>query len=165
MRCGSHASAWKLHLMTSASQVACRRTVVTHSLGISYISVVCAAEHHQSPQQQSPRRLTVRDVFQGISSPLLLHSTGCCRMFKLRVRDWQFTTYLRSCQPLFAIYLSRQNAVAYLTLGNVYDNGCNVVDGLTTNQNPCTQGIFGCSPAPIIFNRYTNTFTGTPYVV
>ncbi|KAJ7099832.1 hypothetical protein C8R44DRAFT_810371 [Mycena epipterygia] len=46
---------------------------------------------------------------------------------------------------------------------NVYDDGCHVVDGLTTNQNPCTEGIFGCSPPPIIFNEYTNSFTGLRY--
>ncbi|KAH6914742.1 hypothetical protein BKA70DRAFT_1256952 [Coprinopsis sp. MPI-PUGE-AT-0042] len=45
----------------------------------------------------------------------------------------------------------------------VYNSGCAAVDGLTTNQNPCTQGIFGCSPPPIIFNRYTNTFSGLIY--
>ncbi|KAF9487588.1 hypothetical protein BDN71DRAFT_1360905, partial [Pleurotus eryngii] len=39
-------------------------------------------------------------------------------------------------------------------------NTCNVVDGLTTNINPCTQGIFACSPPPVIFNGYTNTLTG-----
>ncbi|KIJ45781.1 hypothetical protein M422DRAFT_129282, partial [Sphaerobolus stellatus SS14] len=47
---------------------------------------------------------------------------------------------------------------------NVYDDGCNIVDGLTTNENPCTLGIFGCSPAPILFNQYTNTFTDTVYL-
>ncbi|KAJ6548833.1 hypothetical protein B0H19DRAFT_952868 [Mycena capillaripes] len=46
---------------------------------------------------------------------------------------------------------------------NVYDDSCNVVDGLTTNQNPCTEGIFGCSPPPIIFDRYTNSFSGLIY--
>ncbi|THV03082.1 hypothetical protein K435DRAFT_602521, partial [Dendrothele bispora CBS 962.96] len=46
---------------------------------------------------------------------------------------------------------------------NVYDHGCNVIDGLTTNDNPCTQGIFGCSPAPIKFNQYINTDTGLRY--
>ncbi|KAJ7479105.1 hypothetical protein FB451DRAFT_1131297 [Mycena latifolia] len=50
-----------------------------------------------------------------------------------------------------------------MDLGNVYDDRCNQVDGLTTNQNPCTQGIFGCSPPPIIFNEYTSTFTGLKY--
>ncbi|TFK35361.1 hypothetical protein BDQ12DRAFT_321278 [Crucibulum laeve] len=45
----------------------------------------------------------------------------------------------------------------------VFDDNCNAVDGLTTNQNPCTQGIFGCSPAPVIFNHYRNTFTGLQY--
>lgn len=44
--------------------------------------------------------------------------------------------------------------------GDVYNNTCNVVDGLTTNINPCTQGIFACSPPPIIFHGYTNTLTG-----
>ncbi|KAJ7495419.1 hypothetical protein FB451DRAFT_1020090 [Mycena latifolia] len=43
---------------------------------------------------------------------------------------------------------------------NVYDDSCNQVDGLTTNQNPCDEGIFGCSPPPIIFDEYTSTFTG-----
>lgn len=42
----------------------------------------------------------------------------------------------------------------------VYTANCDAVDGLTTNGNPCTKGIFGCSPAPIIFNRYTNSFSG-----
>ncbi|KAH9889471.1 hypothetical protein C8Q73DRAFT_159755 [Cubamyces lactineus] len=45
----------------------------------------------------------------------------------------------------------------------VYDDSCNAVDGLLTNENPCDQGIFGCSPPPIIFDRYTNTFTGLIY--
>ena len=48
---------------------------------------------------------------------------------------------------------------SFLT-GNVYDDSCNQVDGLTTTGNPCDEGIFGCSPPPIIFNRYTSTFTG-----
>lgn len=51
-----------------------------------------------------------------------------------------------------------------LLQGLVYDDSCNQVDGLTTNQNPCTEGIFGCSPPPIIFDQYTNTFTGLVYV-
>ncbi|KAF1968340.1 hypothetical protein BU23DRAFT_541261 [Bimuria novae-zelandiae CBS 107.79] len=46
---------------------------------------------------------------------------------------------------------------------NVYDDSCNAVDGLTTTKNPCTEGIFGCSPEPILFNRYTNTFSGLVY--
>ncbi|KJA20344.1 hypothetical protein HYPSUDRAFT_203839 [Hypholoma sublateritium FD-334 SS-4] len=45
----------------------------------------------------------------------------------------------------------------------VFDNSCNAVDGLITGGNPCVQGIFGCSPAPIIFNVYTSTFSGTKY--
>ncbi|GJE91237.1 hypothetical protein PsYK624_073860 [Phanerochaete sordida] len=45
----------------------------------------------------------------------------------------------------------------------VYDDGCNQVDGLTTAGNPCTQGIFGCSPPPVTFNSYTSTFTGLHY--
>jgi hypothetical protein len=48
---------------------------------------------------------------------------------------------------------------SFLT-GNVYDDSCNQVDGLTTTGNPCTNGIFGCSPPPVTFNRYTSTFTG-----
>ncbi|KAG9218592.1 hypothetical protein CCMSSC00406_0001294 [Pleurotus cornucopiae] len=46
---------------------------------------------------------------------------------------------------------------------DVFNNTCNVVDGLTTNINPCTQGIFACSPPPMIFNGYTNTLTGLRY--
>ncbi|TFK60606.1 hypothetical protein BDN72DRAFT_850388 [Pluteus cervinus] len=45
----------------------------------------------------------------------------------------------------------------------IYDDNCNAVDSLTTTGNPCTSGIFGCSPPPIIFNRYTNSFTGLVY--
>ncbi|KAL5115789.1 hypothetical protein ACEQ8H_006284 [Pleosporales sp. CAS-2024a] len=43
---------------------------------------------------------------------------------------------------------------------SVYDDSCKVVDSLTTNQNPCTSGMFGCSPAPIHFTSYKNTFSG-----
>ncbi|KAF7796660.1 hypothetical protein EIP86_007843 [Pleurotus ostreatoroseus] len=43
---------------------------------------------------------------------------------------------------------------------NVYDDSCNVVDGLTTTGNPCDSGIFGCSPPPIIFDQYTSSFNG-----
>ncbi|KAJ7639496.1 hypothetical protein FB45DRAFT_741344 [Roridomyces roridus] len=46
---------------------------------------------------------------------------------------------------------------------NVYNDNCDIVDGLTTNQNPCSQGIFGYSPAPIHFNEYTSTTTGLRY--
>ncbi|KAG2002005.1 hypothetical protein CC2G_004856 [Coprinopsis cinerea AmutBmut pab1-1] len=31
---------------------------------------------------------------------------------------------------------------------NVYNSDCVVVDGLTTTQNPCNSGTFGCTPAP-----------------
>jgi hypothetical protein len=47
-----------------------------------------------------------------------------------------------------------------LLVGSVYDDSCKQVDGLTTTGNPCTQGIFGCTPPPITFNRYTSTFSG-----
>ncbi|EAU89946.1 hypothetical protein CC1G_08428 [Coprinopsis cinerea okayama7 len=46
---------------------------------------------------------------------------------------------------------------------NVYNSDCVVVDGLTTTQNPCNSGTFGCTPAPIIFNRYTSKFNGLTY--
>ncbi|KAJ7461616.1 hypothetical protein FB451DRAFT_1341255 [Mycena latifolia] len=46
---------------------------------------------------------------------------------------------------------------------NVYDANCNQVDGLTTNQNPCNEGIFGCSPPSLLFNEYTSTFSGLKY--
>ncbi|KAH6909983.1 hypothetical protein BKA70DRAFT_1425723 [Coprinopsis sp. MPI-PUGE-AT-0042] len=45
----------------------------------------------------------------------------------------------------------------------VYGPSCHAVDRLTTSGNPCTQGIFGCSPPPIIVNRYTNTVSGLSY--
>ncbi|KAG2011155.1 hypothetical protein CC2G_011304 [Coprinopsis cinerea AmutBmut pab1-1] len=44
---------------------------------------------------------------------------------------------------------------------DVYNHRCQVVDGLTTHKNPCTTGTFGCSPSPIFFNKYTNTFSKT----
>ena len=50
-------------------------------------------------------------------------------------------------------------ALMHAPPGNVYDDGCNVADELLTNGNPCDSGTFGCSPPPVIFNRYTNTFT------
>jgi hypothetical protein len=55
---------------------------------------------------------------------------------------------------LFATFSS-----SFLT-GNVYDASCKRVDGLTTVGNPCTQGVFGCSPPPVTFNRYKSTSTG-----
>jgi len=56
--------------------------------------------------------------------------------------------------------LFRHLVFFFFLTGNVYDANCNQVDGLTTTGNPCTNGIFGCSPPPIIFNRYTSTFSG-----
>ncbi|KAF9465537.1 hypothetical protein BDZ94DRAFT_1296327 [Collybia nuda] len=46
---------------------------------------------------------------------------------------------------------------------NVYDDSCNIHDGISTVDNPCTQGIFGCSPPPVIFNEYTDRSTGLRY--
>src|SRR6266436_3688519 len=56
-------------------------------------------------------------------------------------------------------------AQTHLSAGNVYDDSCNVQDGLTTDQNPCTQlsGIFSCATRPddtVTFVGYKNTFTG-----
>ncbi|KAL5440173.1 hypothetical protein PMIN06_009747 [Paraphaeosphaeria minitans] len=50
-----------------------------------------------------------------------------------------------------------------ITRWTVYDDSCKAVDGLTTTKNPCMQGIFGCTPTPIKFNSYKNTFTGLKY--
>jgi hypothetical protein len=55
---------------------------------------------------------------------------------------------------------SREDLGGGVSRWRVYATNCQGVDGLTTNQNACHQGIFGCSPPPIIFNEYTNTFTG-----
>ncbi|EAU88932.1 hypothetical protein CC1G_10578 [Coprinopsis cinerea okayama7 len=46
---------------------------------------------------------------------------------------------------------------------DVYNSACEVVDGLTTNLNPCDTSTFGCTPPPIKFNRYTNSFDGLIY--
>jgi hypothetical protein len=59
---------------------------------------------------------------------------------------------------LFATFSS-----SFLT-GNVYDASCNRVDGLTTIENPCNKGIFGCSPPPVTFTRYKSTSTGSMLV-
>lgn len=53
--------------------------------------------------------------------------------------------------------------VVWACTGDVYDDSCKVVDSLTTTGNPCTQGIFGCTPPPVTFNEYTNTFTHLKY--
>ncbi|KAI0792894.1 hypothetical protein C8Q75DRAFT_804607 [Abortiporus biennis] len=45
----------------------------------------------------------------------------------------------------------------------VYDDSCNPADSLTTTENPCTQGIFTCSPPPITFTGYTSSQTGLKY--
>ena len=47
--------------------------------------------------------------------------------------------------------------------GDVYDTDCRVVDGLSTTENVCNDGIFSCSPAPITFTRYRNSFTHLSY--
>ncbi|EAU89900.1 hypothetical protein CC1G_08382 [Coprinopsis cinerea okayama7 len=46
---------------------------------------------------------------------------------------------------------------------SIYNTDCKAVDSLTTTGNPCTSGTFGCTPPPILFNRYTNSFTGLIY--
>ena len=52
---------------------------------------------------------------------------------------------------------------AVVGIGFVYDDSCNHVDSLTTTGNPCTSGTFGCTPPPITFNSYKNTFSGLVY--
>ena len=47
--------------------------------------------------------------------------------------------------------------------GLVFDDSCNQHDELVTSGNPCVQGIFGCSPPPILFNEYTDKSTGLQY--
>ncbi|KAF7796576.1 hypothetical protein EIP86_007757 [Pleurotus ostreatoroseus] len=58
---------------------------------------------------------------------------------------------------------NQQNLGNGVSRWQVYDDGCNPVDSLTTTGNPCTSGTFSCSPAPIHFTGYTNTFTGLHY--
>lgn len=45
--------------------------------------------------------------------------------------------------------------------GNVYDDDCQVVDGLTTTTNPCDSGTFSCTGSPVTFNGYRSSFTIT----
>ncbi|KIJ29368.1 hypothetical protein M422DRAFT_132947, partial [Sphaerobolus stellatus SS14] len=47
---------------------------------------------------------------------------------------------------------------------NIYNNNCTIVDGLTTNENPCISGIFSCSPAPVHFTEYINTYNSRVYL-
>ena len=66
---------------------------------------------------------------------------------------------LPQCQWYFVL------GQTHLSVGNVYDDSCNVVDGLTTDGNPCTQpsGIFSCATRPdetVTFVGYKNSFTG-----
>jgi hypothetical protein len=60
----------------------------------------------------------------------------------------------------FKLSLEVAYRIQFFPVGNVYDDSCNVVDGLTTTGNPCDEGIFGCTPPPILFDLYTSTFTG-----
>lgn len=60
------------------------------------------------------------------------------------------------------VYMNSQTST--LLLGNVYDDGCNVVDSLTTTTNPCDSGTFSCTGSPITFNGYTNSFNGQQLV-
>ena len=98
-------------------------------------------------------------------SPLPRPSLCCVRKRRLpwlQLCHWQPAKFGQWCQPLYVVRSTYQYALRVLLtilhLGLVYDDSCNQVDGLTTSGNPCDQGIFGCSPPPVIFNRYTNTF-------
>ncbi|KAL0958452.1 hypothetical protein HGRIS_000594 [Hohenbuehelia grisea] len=75
-----------------------------------------------------------------------------------------FATGVSAICPGFNYGIGNQQSLGGgVSRWTVYNSACGAVDSLTTNQNPCNQGIFGCSPPPIIFNRYTNTFTGLIY--
>jgi hypothetical protein len=102
--------------------------------------------------------------------PLFLarQAVGICPGFNFGIGNVQrLGNGINRCKLLyFASHRKRRRFIrhpffflSFLT-GNVYDDSCNQVDGLTTTGNPCTNGIFGCSPPPITFNRYTSTFTG-----
>jgi NAD dependent epimerase/dehydratase family enzyme len=54
---------------------------------------------------------------------------------------------------------NRQDLGNGISKWTVYDDSCRAVDSLTTSKNPCTTGTFGCTPAPVTFNQYTNTFS------
>ena len=55
---------------------------------------------------------------------------------------------------------NQQRLSATVSRWTVYDASCRAVDGLTTTENPCTSGTFGCSPPPVRFNSYHSTFSG-----
>lgn len=42
----------------------------------------------------------------------------------------------------------------------MYDTNCRAIDSLTTTGNPCDSGMFGCTPAPITFNRWRYNANG-----
>ncbi|TFK68283.1 hypothetical protein BDN72DRAFT_898236 [Pluteus cervinus] len=69
--------------------------------------------------------------------------------------------------PGFNYGIGNVNAGDEYNMWNVYDDSCKVVDGLglLTKDNPCfaQNGIFGCSPPPVYFNRYKSTHTGLIY--
>ncbi|EIM79477.1 uncharacterized protein STEHIDRAFT_116522 [Stereum hirsutum FP-91666 SS1] len=50
-----------------------------------------------------------------------------------------------------------------VTRWNIYDDGCKVVDGLTTTTNPCDSGTFSCTGSPVTFNGYKSSFNGQQY--
>ena len=64
------------------------------------------------------------------------------------------------CRWSSSIFKVASSISSLFVVGTVYDTSCNAIDSLTTNKNPCDQGIFGCSPPPVLFNEYTSTISG-----
>ncbi|TFK58445.1 hypothetical protein BDN72DRAFT_806416 [Pluteus cervinus] len=68
--------------------------------------------------------------------------------------------------PGYNYGISNAVDVNNVKIWSVYEDNCIVADYLTSkdgNVNPCTSGMFGCSPPPIHFNKYTNSHTGLIY--
>jgi hypothetical protein len=88
-----------------------------------------------------------------------------CYLCRLRVRCWKPDS--RRCIPALCVPWSGFDTRlrSDILTGNVYNGSCQIVDGLTTNQNPCTQpsGIFDCTPPPLMFGAYTSSDTGIKY--
>ncbi|KAK7706665.1 hypothetical protein SLS64_007496 [Diaporthe eres] len=54
----------------------------------------------------------------------------------------------------------QQNLGGGVSRWTIYDTNCRAIDSLTTTGNPCDSGMFGCSPPPIIFNRWRYNANG-----
>ncbi|KAF2098317.1 hypothetical protein NA57DRAFT_77106 [Rhizodiscina lignyota] len=75
-----------------------------------------------------------------------------------------FTSVSAVC-PGFNFAIGQNFDNAGLPSWNVYNDDCSIHEPITlwTDGNPCTSGIFSCTPDPITFNQYTDGRTGLIY--